>query len=253
MKELLAAGRPALDETIARMPKDGAAGVAVDGVRVGPPVPDPDKIICLGLNYPSHLEETKAREAPKVPMLFPKFRTSLVGPRDEIVIPRVSDQIDWEGELAVVIGRTAHRVPEEEALDHVAGYSIMNDVSARDLQRAGRQFTAGKAIDTFAPMGPGIVPASEVPDPQALELTTRLNGEVVQHDTTGSMLFGVAYTIAFISELITLVPGDIIATGTPSGVGLFRSPPVFMRAGDVIEVEIEKIGTISNTLVGPLP
>lgn len=251
VKELLADGPEAVAAVLSKALEHNVSTVSAGTVRLGPPIPDPDKIICLGLNYPTHVAETK-RDVPSIPMLFPKFRTSLVGPHDDIVIPRITEKVDWEGELAVVIGRVAHRVSERDALQYVAGYTVTNDVTARDLQRATSQFTAGKAIDTFAPMGPGIVPASEIPDPQALTLTTRLNGEVMQHDTTGAMLFSVAATIAFISEIITLVPGDIIATGTPSGVGAARDPQVFMSAGDVIEVEIEGIGAIKNTVTGPL-
>ncbi len=250
IKELLATGAAGLAEALeARRGYDGPT-TAVADVRLAPPIPDPDKVICLGLNYPSHVAESK-REIPKIPMLFPKFRTSLVGAHDDVVIPRIAKLIDWEGELAVVIGKEAHQVAEDEAFDHVAGYTVVNDVTARDLQRATSQFTAGKAIDTFAPIGPGIVPATEIADPEALRLRTLVNGEVVQDDTTGSMLIGIAATIAFISEIITLVPGDIIATGTPSGVGAAMDPQVFLKPGDQVEVEIEGIGSISNPVVGP--
>jgi len=250
IKELLTAGPAAVAEALEARREYAGPTTAVDAVRLAPPVPDPDKIICLGLNYPSHVAETK-KEPPKIPMLFAKYGTSLVGAHDEVVIPRIAKLIDWEGELAVVIGREAHQVTEAEALDHVAGYSVVNDVTARDLQRATSQFMAGKAIDTFAPIGPGIVPAGEIEDPEVLRLRTRVNGAVVQDDSTGSMLIGIAATIAFLSEIITLVPGDIIATGTPSGVGAAMQPPVFLKAGDRVEVEIEGIGSISNPVVGP--
>ena len=252
VKELLEGGPAAVDRALEARRQYAGPTTAIAAVRLGPPVPDPDKVLCLGLNYPSHVAETK-REVPEIPMLFPKFRTSLVGAHDEVVIPRIAKRIDWEGELAVVIGRQAHRVAAAEAFDYVAGYSVVNDVTARDLQRATSQFTAGKAIDTFAPMGPGIVPAAEVADPEALRLRTLVNGEVVQDDSTGSMLIGIADTIAFISEIITLVPGDIIATGTPSGVGAAMSPPVYLKEGDRVEVEVEGIGSISNPIVGPRP
>jgi acylpyruvate hydrolase len=214
-------------------------------VEFGPPVPDPDKIICIGINYADHASEAGLART-EVPLFFAKFRNSLTGPTSPILLPRVSSQIDYEGELAVIIGTRCKEVSEQEALQYVAGYTIMNDVSARDLQMQTSQFIAGKALDTFAPMGPGIVLASDIPDPQALLLTTRVNGQVVQHASTASMIFSVAAIIAFLSSIMTLEPGDIIATGTPSGVGFKRTPPLFLRDGDVTEVEIEGIGQIRN-------
>jgi 2-keto-4-pentenoate hydratase/2-oxohepta-3-ene-1,7-dioic acid hydratase in catechol pathway len=185
-----------------------------------------------------------------VPLFFAKFRNSLTGPTSPIRLPRVSSQIDYEGELAVIIGTRCKEVSEQEALQYVAGYSIMNDVSARDLQMQTSQYMAGKALDTFAPMGPGMVLASDIPNPQTLQLTTRVNGQVVQHASTASMNFSVAAIISFLSSLMTLEPGDIIATGTPSGVGFKRTPPLFLREGDVTEVEIEGIGQLRNPVVG---
>lgn len=220
----------------------------LDTLELGPPVPDPDKIICLGVNYREHAAEAQ-QELPAVPMFFAKFRNSLIGPTSPVLLPRVSTQIDYEGELAVIIGTRCKEVSEQEALQYVAGYSIMNDVSARDIQLQTSQWTAGKALDTFAPMGSGIVPASSIPDPQTLMLTTRVNGQVVQHDSTANMLFSVATAIAFLSSLMTLEPGDIIATGTPSGVGFKRTPPLFLQEGDVVEVEIERIGRIRNPVI----
>jgi acylpyruvate hydrolase len=219
-------------------------------LELGPPIPDPDKIICLGLNYADHAAEAKMT-IPPAPVLFAKFRNSLIGPRDTIILPRVSNEIDYEAELAVIIGRYCKDVAEKDALNYVAGYTIMNDVSARDLQMRTSQWTAGKAIDTFAPMGPGIVPASEIPNPQALTLSARVNGQTLQHASTELMIFSVAYTISYISSFMTLVPGDIIATGTPAGVGFIRKPPIFLRDGDVVEIEIERIGTIVNKVAGP--
>ena len=256
VKALLEAGPAVVDRVLERAASAFDAGstdlLPVDSVELGPPVPDPDKIICLGLNYREHAAEANM-EIPEVPVLFAKFRNSLVGPYGEIVLPRVSEKIDYEAELAVIIGRPAKDVSEEEALDYVAGYSCFNDVSARDVQARTSQWTAGKAIDTFAPMGPGLVPASEIDDVQQLMLTARVNGEVLQHESTFEMIFGVAHTIAFISSLMTLVPGDVIATGTPSGVGFKRTPPIYLRAGDVVEIEIEKLGTIRNNVVAPAP
>ncbi len=214
-------------------------------LELGPPVPNPDKIICLGLNYRDHAAEAQT-DLPVVPLFFAKFRNSLTGPNSPILLPRVSEQIDYEGELAVIIGKRCKEVSEQEALQYVAGYTIMNDVSARDVQMQTSQWMAGKALDTFAPMGPGIVLASALPDPQTLLLTTRVNGQVVQHESTANMIFSVATAIAFLSTLMTLEPGDIIATGTPSGVGYKRTPPLFLHEGDVTEVEIEGIGQLHN-------
>ena len=218
-------------------------------VILGPPIPDPDKIICLGLNYKDHAAEANL-PLPVVPVLFAKYRNSLVGPYADIVVPPVAEkQLDYEAELAVIIGRRAFCVEREAALSYVAGYTVLNDVSARDLQMQTSQWGAGKAIDTFAPMGPGIAPARDIPDPQALMMTTRLNGEQLQHQSTREMIFDVADAIAFISQFMTLEPGDIIATGTPAGVGFTRKPPILMHHGDVVEVEIEKIGTIRNRVI----
>lgn len=211
----------------------------------GPPVPDPDKILCIGLNYREHARES-GLEVPSVPVVFAKFRNSLVGPGAPIELPGVSLQIDYEGELAVVIGSRCKNIAATDALSVVAGYSAFNDVSARDLQLQVSQWTTGKAIDTFAPMGPGMTPAQLVPDPQKLELITRVNGQVVQQTSTADMIFSVAEIIAYLSRSITLEPGDIIATGTPSGVGFKREPALFLKPGDVVEVEISSIGLLSN-------
>jgi len=219
-------------------------------VELGPPVPDPDKIICIGLNYADHASEAGLAQT-EVPVFFAKFRNALVGPSAPIVLPRVSREIDYEGELAVVIGQRCKDVSVSDALEYVAGYSVFNDVSARDLQMQTSQYMAGKALDTFAPMGPGIVPTSDIPNPQTLLLTTKVNGQLVQHASTSTMIFSVASVISFLSSLMTLEPGDIIATGTPSGVGFKRTPPLFLHDGDVTEVEIEGIGQLRNPVVGP--
>jgi 2-keto-4-pentenoate hydratase/2-oxohepta-3-ene-1,7-dioic acid hydratase in catechol pathway len=219
--------------------------LSLETLELGPPVPNPDKILCLGVNYREHAAEAQ-QEIPVVPLVFAKFRNSLTGPTSPILLPRVSKLIDYEGELAVIIGKRCKAVTEQEALGYVAGYSIINDVTARDIQAQTSQWTAGKALDTFAPMGPGIVPASQIPDPQTLTLITRVNGQEVQHDRTANMLFPVASALAFLSSLMTLEPGDILATGTPSGVGFKRTPPLFLQDGDVVEVEIERIGRLRN-------
>jgi acylpyruvate hydrolase len=224
--------------------------IPMETVELGPPVPDPDKIICLGLNYPEHAAEFNAAITAS-PTFFAKFRNALGGPASPIIIPRVSDKIDYEGELAVILGRRCKDIAEQDALAYVAGYTIMNDVSARDLQMQTSQWMAGKTPDTFCPMGPGIAPAADVPDPQALEIKTRVNGIQLQHGHTREMIFPVSKIIAFLSSLMTLEPGDIIATGTPSGVGFKRQPPIFLRSGDVVEVEINGIGIIRNPVAGP--
>jgi acylpyruvate hydrolase len=254
-RQLLAAG-PATVRNIFTQAREAldagpdAPGVyQVASVELGPPVSDPDKIICIGVNYADHASEAGLART-EVPLFFAKFRNSLTGPTSPIHLPRVSSQIDYEGELAVIIGTRCKEVSEQEALQYVAGYSIMNDVSARDLQMQTSQYMAGKALDTFAPMGPGMVLASDIPNPQTLQLTTRVNGQVVQHASTASMNFSVAAIISFLSSLMTLEPGDIIATGTPSGVGFKRTPPLFLREGDVTEVEIEGIGHLRNPVVG---
>jgi len=254
VRALLEAGSATIDQLLERAQDAFERGseqlMPLEKVELGPPVPDPDKIICLGLNYHEHARELQM-SASRVPPLFAKFRNALCGPTSPIVMPRVSTQIDYEGELAVVIGRRCKEVSEREALTCVAGYTIMNDVSARDLQMQSSQWTAGKVLDTFAPMGPGIVPVSDIPDPQNLQILTRVNGVTLQQGNTRDMIFSVARTIAFLSSLMTLQPGDLIATGTPSGVGFKRQPPVFLKAGDIGEVEIERIGMIRNPVVEP--
>jgi 2-keto-4-pentenoate hydratase/2-oxohepta-3-ene-1,7-dioic acid hydratase in catechol pathway len=251
VRALLQQGQQALLEVFAwaKSQFEARSGLlSLDALELGPPVPDPDKIICLGVNYREHAAEAQ-QELPAVPMFFAKFRNSLIGPTSPILLPRASTQVDYEGELAVIIGQRCKEVAEQDALQYVAGYTIMNDVSARDVQMQTSQWTAGKALDTFAPMGPGIVLASSIPNPQTLMLTTRVNEQMVQHDTTANMVFSVASVIAFLSSLMTLEPGDIIATGTPSGVGFKRTPPLFLHDGDVVEVEIERIGRIRNPVI----
>ena len=209
------------------------------------PIERPGKIVCVGLNYRAHAEEQGA-QLPERPMLFAKWPTALAGPGDAIVLPPITAQVDYEGELAVVIGSRVKGVSVQNALEAVRGYMCANDVTARDLQRADRQFTRSKSLDGFCPIGPHFVPAAEVGDPQALRLRTLVNGEVRQDSSTSDMIFGVAELIAFVSEAITLEPGDLLLTGTPSGVGVFREPPVFLREGDEVTVEIERVGALTN-------
>lgn len=216
-------------------------------VRIGCPVCRPSKIICLGLNYLDHKEEG-GFERPLKPLLFCKTENTLTGPFDPIVLPQSCGQIDWEVELAVVIGREGKRISTEDALKYIAGFSVMNDVSGREAQFADSQWFRGKSFDTFAPLGPALVTIDEVPNFQHLKLTARVNGKIMQDGSSADMIFDIPAIIAFISEDITLLPGDIISTGTPSGVGIFRDPPVLLKAGDVVECKVENIGTISNTV-----
>lgn len=220
-------------------------GVDIATVHLGPPVPDPEKILCIGLNYLEHADEA-SEAVTEFPPVFAKFRNSLIGATDEIVMPGISTEIDYEAELAIIIGRRCKDVPVDEALDHVAGYSVFNDVSARDLQFRSNQWTAGKILDTFGPMGPGITPKQEVPDVQALRIVGRVNGVTVQDSNTSKMIWPVAETVAYLSGLLTLEPGDIIATGTPAGVGLVRVPPLWLKPDDVVEIEIEGLGMLRN-------
>lgn len=224
----------------------GLGGIA--DLALGPPVMRPDKIICVGANYHDHIAEVKL-PIPEVPLFFAKFPNALVGHRQPVEIPLASDQIDYEAELALVIGRTARQVSEEDALSHVAGLMCFNDISARDLQFQTSQFIAGKASDTFGPCGPTLVPLDDIVDVQALPIEARVNGKVVQASNTRDMIFSVAHIVSFMSRLMTLVPGDIISTGTPAGVGFTASPPKFLVDGDVCEIEIGGLGTLTNTVV----
>jgi 2-keto-4-pentenoate hydratase/2-oxohepta-3-ene-1,7-dioic acid hydratase in catechol pathway len=220
------------------------ARIPLADVRLLPPVPDPEKIICLGLNYRDHAAEA-GQDPPTDPLWFGKFANSLVGDGDAVVLPGAHpDYVDYEAELAVVIGRVAHRVTADRALDYVAGAMPFNDVSARDLQLQNPLWTSGKAIDTFAPCGPALVLMDEIADLQALGLRTRVNGEVVQDGNTADMIFAVAETIAWLSRTMTLVPGDIIATGTPAGIGGLKG--LFLREGDTVEVEVDGLGAVTN-------
>jgi 2-keto-4-pentenoate hydratase/2-oxohepta-3-ene-1,7-dioic acid hydratase in catechol pathway len=220
----------------------------VDGLELGPPLHDPDKFICLGLNYYDHAEEI-GMPAPSVPMLFAKFRNSLAGPYDDVVIPAVAGEIDYEAELAVVIGRRGREIEAGDALEHVAGAMALNDVSARDLQMATSQWLAGKAIDGFAPCGPALVLRDELGDLQDLGIETRVNGATVQAARTSKMIHSIAATIAFVSSLMTLEVGDVIATGTPAGVGVSRQPQLLLSDGDQVEIEIEALGVLRNRFV----
>jgi len=209
------------------------------------PIERPQKIICVGLNYRDHAEE-QGVDLPERPILFAKWPNTLIGPGDPIIVPAISEQVDYEAELGVVIGERVKGVSPENALDVVAGYVCVNDVSARDLQFADGQWVRGKSPDTFCPVGPRLVPRDEIRDPQNLRIRAILNGETLQDSTTANMVFGVAEIVSFASQAITLEPGDLIATGTPAGVGAFRKPPVFMQPRDEITIEIDGIGALTN-------
>jgi len=209
------------------------------------PIERPGKIVCVGLNYRDHAEE-QGVALPEAPLLFAKWQNTLIGPGEPIVIPPIVTKCDYEAELGVVIGARVRDASAENALEAVAGYICVNDVSARDLQFADGQWTRGKSPDTFCPVGPRLVPRDEIPDPQQLSIRAVLNGETMQESSTSNMVFGVAELIAYITRTITLEPGDLIATGTPAGVGAFRTPPVFMQPGDEITIEIEGLGSLTN-------
>ena len=217
-------------------------------VELNPPVTAPGKILAVGLNYAAHAAEQNI-EPPASPLVFTKCVTSLSSPCDPIRLPHISDMVDYEAELAFVIGREAKSVSAANALDYVAGYMIMNDVSARDLQRNEHQWTRAKGLDTFAPCGPWIVTGDEIEDPQSLSIKLWVNGELRQNSDTGDMIFKIPELIEFISQDLTLRTGDIITTGTPSGVGVYLKPPVFLKAGDHIEIEIGRIGRIEHRVV----
>jgi 2,4-didehydro-3-deoxy-L-rhamnonate hydrolase len=209
------------------------------------PIDRPGKIVCVGLNYRDHAAESKL-ELPSRPLLFAKWQSSLIGPGEAIVLPAISQEVDYEAELGVVIGRQARQVAVDDALEFVSGYLCVNDVSARDVQMGDGQWTRGKSFDTFCPIGPRLVPAGELADPQALGIRCHVNGEALQDASTADMVFGVRELIAFVSEAITLQPGDLIATGTPPGVGFARTPPVFLQDGDEVTVEIDGLGSLTN-------
>jgi len=216
--------------------------LAEGDLRLGAPVSKVGKYLCIGLNYSDHAEEA-GMDIPKEPILFMKATSAIVGPDDPVVLPRDSEKGDWEVELAVVIGKAAKYVSKEDALTHVAGYTIANDVSERSLQiERGGQWTKGKSCDSFGPLGPWLVTPDEVGDVQDLALSLEVNGERVQTGSTASMVFGVAEIISYLSEMMTLHPGDVIATGTPPGVGMGFKPPRYLRAGDVMELSIEGLG-----------
>ncbi|XP_048208286.1 fumarylacetoacetate hydrolase domain-containing protein 2 [Perognathus longimembris pacificus] len=214
------------------------------------PVTRPDKVVCVGMNYADHCKEQNV-SVPKEPIIFSKFASSIVGPYDEIVLPPESQEVDWEVELAVVIGKKGKHIKATDAMAHVAGFTVAHDVSARDWQmrRNGRQWLLGKTFDTFCPLGPALVTRDSVADPHNLKICCRVNGEVVQSSNTNQMVFKTEELIAWISRFVTFYPGDVILTGTPPGVGVFRKPPVFLQKGDEVQCEIEGLGVLVNKVV----
>ncbi len=215
------------------------------------PVPRPGKIVCVGLNYRDHAAES-GLAVPKMPVIFSKFSSCVIAPGESVVVPTTSAQVDYEAELAVVIGRRAKHVSADRAYDHVLGYTAFNDVTARDFQFGDGQWQRGKSCDTFAPMGQTIVTTDEIPDPHTLRIRMRVNGTVMQDSNTNQLIFGVPQLIEFITNSISLEPGDVIATGTPAGVGFARKPPVYLQPGDVMEVDIEHIGGLGNPVIAAM-
>ena len=227
---------------------DETPSFPLDGVELAPVIPNPDKIICVGLNYRDHVAETGRTETPN-PALFARYAGSQVGHLQPLIKPAASDEFDYEGELAVIIGTGGRHIAAVDALDHVAGYACYNEGSVRDWQRHTSQYLAGKTFAGTGGFGPWLVTTDEIPDPAALTLETRLNGQVMQHSTTDLMITPVREQIAYISTILPLLPGDVIVSGTPGGVGSRRKPPLFMKAGDVAEVEISGIGILRNPVV----
>jgi 2-keto-4-pentenoate hydratase/2-oxohepta-3-ene-1,7-dioic acid hydratase in catechol pathway len=240
-------GGDGLERLAAWAAANAASAPVVDSsVRLGPPLTRPSKIVCIGLNYADHAKESGA-DIPKEPILFFKATSAIVGPNDPLIIPKGSVKTDWEVELAFVIGKKASYVSEENAFDHVAGYVLHNDYSEREWQlERGGQWVKGKSCDTYAPIGPFIATRDEIPDPQNLKLWLKLNGELIQNSSTQQMIFSIRTLVSYVSQFMTLLPGDVITTGTPPGVGLGFKPPKFLQPGDVVELGVEGLGSSSQ-------
>lgn len=251
IRALLEAGPPSLRKAATAA---AAANDFVDmaAVKLAAPIPNPGKILCIGLNYADHAAES-GQPLPDYPIVFSKYDNTVIGSGDAIVLPRVTNQVDYEAELGFVIGKRARYVPEEQALDYVAGYLNVNDVSARDYQTRTSQWTMGKSFDTFAPMGPALVTADEVPDPQDLAIRLWIGDETLQDSSTSQLIFNVPQLVAHISEVMTLNPGDVVSTGTPPGVGAARRPPRWLKPGETVNMEIEGLGVLSNPVVAERP
>jgi 2-keto-4-pentenoate hydratase/2-oxohepta-3-ene-1,7-dioic acid hydratase in catechol pathway len=243
--------RGGLQELTAWVARNAAAARRVEAsARLGPPIPRPSKIICIGLNFRDHAAETGAA-LPAEPVIFFKSTTALVGPNDDLVMPRGGNKVDWEVELAVVMGTRASYVAKERAMEHVAGYALHNDYSERGFQlERGGQWVKGKSADTFAPLGPFLATRDEIPEPQQLAMWLKVNGEMRQNSTTANMIFDVAALVSYLSQFMTLLPGDVISTGTPAGVALGMKPaPVYLKAGDVVELGIDRLGESRQKVV----
>jgi 2-keto-4-pentenoate hydratase/2-oxohepta-3-ene-1,7-dioic acid hydratase in catechol pathway len=250
LRELLDWGPDGLSIAADALQRSDAVRVKAQPEKLLPPLLDPRKIICLGLNYRDHAAESNA-PIPRDPILFSKYATALIGHGEAIVLPPVSQEVDYEAELVVVVGKKGRHIKEGDAMSYVAGYMVGHDVSARDwqLKKDGKQWMVGKTFDTFGPTGPCLVTVDEVPDPHNLRIQLRLNGQTMQDSNTKQMIFSVAQTLAYLSQVFTLQPGDLIFTGTPPGVGVARKPPVYLKSGDVTEVEIEGLGVLRNPVV----
>ena len=251
MRSFIEAGDAALQKAQSLVERGAAtAGVALDSVKLLAPISNPSKLIAIGLNYMDHVRETGAK-VPTLATMFTKYTSAIIGPGDEIRWdPAHTSKVDWEAELAVVIGKRASKVKEEDAFDYILGYMNCHDVSARDLQsERGDQWIMGKSLDTFCPLGPYLVTKDEIADPHALSIKCLVNGQAMQNSSTRELIFKIPYLIAYLSRGITLNPGDVITTGTPDGVGAFRKPPIFLKNGDVVTVEVEGLGQLTNTCV----
>ncbi len=250
LRGLLEAGPGMLELAREVASREAAVRYPVARAKLLAPIGDPNKVLCIGLNYRDHAAETGAA-IPRDPVLFSKFTTALIGPDEPIVLPPVSQKVDYEAELVLVIGKKGRFIPREQARTYLAGYMVGHDVSARDwqIEKDGKQWLAGKTFDTFAPTGPYLVTADEVPDPHELGIRLRLNGQTMQDSNTRQMIFRAEDLVAYISQVVTLLPGDLIFTGTPPGVGIARKPPVWLKGGDVVEVEVEGLGVLRNPVV----
>src|SRR6476661_592578 len=246
--ELIGGGSEAIGKVRDFANQPASARLPLSSVRLRAPIPTPRKLICVGLNYRDHAEETGS-EIPNVPTIFNKFATAVIGPGDEIVLPKVSNSPDYEAEFAFVIGKGGRRIAADSWRNHIFGYTIVNDVSARDYQRATTQWLMGKTFDTFAPMGPWIVTADSIQDPHALDISLEINGETLQKSNTRELIFKIPDLLVFLSAVFTLEPGDIVSTGTPAGVGGARNPPRFLQPGDDVVVKIPAIGELRNPVV----
>jgi 2-keto-4-pentenoate hydratase/2-oxohepta-3-ene-1,7-dioic acid hydratase in catechol pathway len=251
MRDFLALGAEGIAKLKQAVSRPGISVLMANSVKLRAPVPDPRKVVCIGLNYRDHAKESGAPIPPE-PVLFSKFPTAVIAHGDAIRLPRVSQEVDYECELVIVIGRGGRDIAREAASQHIAGYTCGHDVSARDwqLKKPGGQWMAGKTFDTFAPTGPVIVTSDEIGDATKLPIKMRLNGQTMQDSNTSELIFDPSYLVSYISQVITFEPGDLIFTGTPPGVGVARKPPVFLKPGDVCEVEIGGIGVLRNPVVG---